>query len=266
LGAPAISDSGTPDSSASASRTPPSSAPAPSAPASSTSAPSSNAKKRTPSASNLVLAFLDCEFGGLDPELHDITEVAVIATDYRLAELARGEWKVRARAERISEEGAAIGGYSEEAWRDAPPLRQVLGELNGLLPANALVVPAGQNVRMDVAFLERAYRHCQIPYPFDYHVIDLVTLFYTWSLLTGERVSALSLRQAALTAGLIDSAIPHRAMADAELTLETFRHFIGRLAPREPADWIPTPKDLAKILAKDRAEDRADGADDTAEP
>jgi len=188
---------------------------------------------------------MDCEFGGLDPELHDITEIAVVVTDYRLAELARGEWKVFARADRISEEGAAIGGYDEEAWQGAPPLRQVLRELSDLMPANRLVVPAGQNVRMDVAFLERGYRGCGIPFPFDYHVIDLATLFYTWSLISGERVSALSLRQAALTAGLIENAIPHRAMADATLALETFRHFIGRLALREPADWLPEAKDCA---------------------
>jgi len=188
---------------------------------------------------------MDCEFGGLDPELHDITEIAVIVTDYRLAELARGEWKVRARAERISEEGASISGYDEEAWRGSPPLRQVLGELGELLPADSLAVPAGQNVRMDVAFLERAYRRCELPFPFDYHVIDLATLFYAWSLVSGEWVSALSLRQAALTAGLIDSAIPHRAMADAELTLETFRHYIGRLAPRAPSDRLPPATDRA---------------------
>jgi len=188
---------------------------------------------------------MDCEFGGLDPELHDITEIAVVVTDYRLAELARGEWKVFARADRISEEGAAIGGYDEEAWKDAPPVRQVLQELSDLMPANALVVPAGQNVRMDVTFLERAYRGCEIPFPFDYHVIDLATLFYSWSLISGEQVSALSLRQAALTAGLIDHAVPHRAMADTTLTLETFRHFIGRLALREPADWLPEAKDCA---------------------
>jgi DNA polymerase III epsilon subunit-like protein len=186
---------------------------------------------------------MDCEFGGLDPELHDITEIAVVVTDYRLAELARGEWKVFARADRISEEGAAIGGYDEEAWRGAPPLRQVLQELSDLLPSNALVVPAGQNVRMDVIFLERGYRSCGIPFPFDYHVIDLATLFYTWSLISGERVSALSLRQAALTAGLIEHAVPHRALADAVLTLETFRHFVGRLALRDPADWLPEAQD-----------------------
>jgi oligoribonuclease (3'-5' exoribonuclease) len=186
-----------------------------------------------------AFAFLDCEFGGLDPELHDITELAVIVTDYRLAELASGEWKIRGRPERITREAAAISGWSAEAWADAAPLRQALSELLGLLPARKAVVPAGQNVRMDVQFLERAFKRCEIPYPFDYHVIDLATLFYAWSLVTGEPVATLSLRQAAATAGLIDGPIPHRAMADTRLTLESFRHYVGRLAPRPPSELPP---------------------------
>jgi hypothetical protein len=66
----------------------------------------------------------------------------------------------------------------------------------------------------------------------------LATLFYSWSLVTGEPLSALSLRQAALTAGLIEDSVPHRAMADTELTLDSFRHFIGRLAPRDAIDRL----------------------------
>ena len=74
-------------------------------------------------------------------------------------------------------------------------------------------------------------------------MIDLATLFYSWSLVAGETVSALSLRQAATTAGLLDGqSVPHRAMADARLTLEAFRHFIGRLAPRDPAEVLPGSK------------------------
>ena len=191
--------------------------------------------------SEFVFAFLDCEFGGLDPELHDITEVALILTDYRLAELSSGEWKVAARAARITEEAAAISGYDAEAWRDAPHVREVLTQMSAMMPAGKVVVPAGQNVRMDVAFLERAFRGCGIPYPFDYHVIDLATLFYSWSLVSGETVSALSLRHAATTAGLTDGNVPHRAMADARLTLDTFRHYIGRLSPRDPAETAPSP-------------------------
>ena len=58
-----------------------------------------------------AFAFLDCEFGGLDPELHDITEVGVILTDYRLVEIGTREWKVRARPDRITPEAAEISGY-----------------------------------------------------------------------------------------------------------------------------------------------------------
>jgi len=188
---------------------------------------------------DFVFAFMDCEFGGLDPELHDITEVAIVVTDYRLAELASGEWKIRAREDRITRKAAEISGYSAEAWKDALPVRQVLGEIAELLPRGRTAVPAGQNVRMDVQFVERAYRNCGLPYPFDYHVIDLATLFYAWSLVAGVEVSALSLRQAATTAGLLDGGVPHRAMADTRLTLDTFRHYIGRLAPRPASDAAP---------------------------
>jgi DNA polymerase-3 subunit epsilon len=189
---------------------------------------------------DFAFAFLDCEFGGLDPELHDITEVGVIVTDYRLAELDSGSWKVRARAERISPEAAEISGYDPGAWADAPGIREVLRGVVELLPKGKTVVAAGQNVRMDVLFLERAFRSCSIPYPFDYRVIDLATLFYVWSLVAGEDAAALSLRQAATTAGLIDGPVPHRALDDARLTLETFRHYVGRLALR-PLSEAPPP-------------------------
>ena len=187
-----------------------------------------------------AFAFLDCEFGGLDPELHDITEIGIIVTDYRLRELETGEWKIRPRPERVSPEAAEIFGYDEAVWAQAPPIREVLTAVVDLLPKDKTVVPAGQNVRMDVTFLERGFKSCGLPYPFDYHVIDLATLFYSWSLVSGETVAALSLRQAATTAGLLgEDGVEHRALADARLTLETFRHFIGRLAPRDPTEPVP---------------------------
>jgi oligoribonuclease (3'-5' exoribonuclease) len=194
-----------------------------------------------------ALAFLDCEFGGLDPERHDITEIGVVVTDYRLAELASGEWKVLARPERITAEAAAIFGYDAEQWkREGVGIRQALRELAALLPAGHTVIPAGQNVRMDVMFLERAYKACALPCPFDYHVIDLATLFYAWSLIAGEPVPALSLRQAASHAGLSRSGTAHHALEDARLTLDTFRHFIGRLALRRaPHEATMLPERIA---------------------
>jgi len=191
--------------------------------------------------SKFVFAFLDCEFGGLDPEIHDITEVAVILTDYRLVELARREWRVNARPERISKEAAEIFGYDPELWAKAPSWGKVVEELVDFLPSDKTVVPAGQNVRMDVIFLELGFKKAGVPFPFDYHVIDLATLYYAWSLVAGETIPALSLRQSATTAGLLEGAVAHRALADAELTLDVFRHFIGRLSIREPADFVSPP-------------------------
>ncbi|HPG28769.1 MAG: 3'-5' exonuclease [Spirochaetaceae bacterium] len=189
-----------------------------------------------------VFAFLDCEFGGLDVDLHDLTEVGLILTDARLEEQAEAQWRVRARPERITKEAAAIFGYDEALWAEAPPLRQVLEAIVAMLPKDRKVVPAGQNVRMDVLFLERAFRKCDIPYPFDYHVLDLATLYYSWSLVAGEPARAISLRQAATTAGLLGKdGVAHRALEDARLTLECFRHYIARLAPREPAELPEIP-------------------------
>ncbi len=187
--------------------------------------------------SEFAFAFLDCEFGGLDVEIHDLTEVGIILTDARLEESVEAQWRVRARPERVSPEAAKIFGYDEEVWAKAPGVREVLTEIVEMLPKDRKVIPAGQNVRMDVIFLERAFKNCGIPYPFDYHVLDLATLFYSWSLVAGEPARSISLRQAATTAGLLGSeGVAHRALEDARLTLECFRHYIARLAPREPAE------------------------------
>lgn len=191
---------------------------------------------------DFVFAFLDCEFGGLDFTAHDITEVGVILTDYRLVELASAHWRVSFRFDRSTPEARKIFGYDPKLWESAVPVRQMLTELAAMCPEGKTTVPAGQNVRMDVLYLEQAFKSCELPYPFDYHVIDLATLYYAWSLVAGEVNSSLSLRHAATTAGLIDGAVPHRALEDARLTLESFRHYIGRLSPRDP---VISPSDPA---------------------
>ena len=86
-----------------------------------------------------AFAFMDCEFGGLDPERHDITEVAVVLTDYRLEELASAEWKIAARADRISPEAAQISGYTalmlpaDSVYIDVP--------LPSLMPGQSFTFP-----------------------------------------------------------------------------------------------------------------------------
>ena len=174
-----------------------------------------------------------------------------VALAVRLSDVEMGIWQALLQTgESIATEAEYEHGYNRNVRDDlvrmvsfrlgreihAVPIRQALGEIVAMCPDGFKVVPSGQNVRMDVMFLERAFRECAIDYPFDYHVIDLATLFYAWSLVAGETVSALSLRQAATTAGLVKGAVPHRALADSRLTLETFRHYVGRLSLRPASE------------------------------
>ena len=71
---------------------------------------------------------------------------------------------MRARPGADLAEAAEIQGYDAEVWEaEALPLRQVLDEMSELLPKDKKVVPAGQNVRMDVNFLERGTAPARSP-------------------------------------------------------------------------------------------------------
>ena len=81
-----------------------------------------------------------------------------------------------------------------------------------------------------------------MPWPFDYHVIDLATLYYAWSLVAGETGPRALAAPGGEPGGAREGPVPHRAMADARLTLDTFRHYVGRLALRRPpSDDPPAP-------------------------
>ena len=66
-----------------------------------------------------------------------------------------------------------------------------------------------------------------------------------------RRVSVLSrsLRQAASHAGLARSGTAHHALEDTRLTLETFRHFVGRLSLRRPLEDGPAVEAVVREVA-----------------
>ena len=83
---------------------------------------------------------------------------------------------------------------------------------------------AGHNVGFDRAFLEAAWRVTSGPPPdIDHHTVDTATL--AWPLLAAGRIKSLSLVAVctALGIGLHD---PHRALSDAERSLEIARRLL----------------------------------------
>lgn len=177
------------------------------------------------------LAFVDVETTGLDPTRHEIIEIGVVAADPRTLE-TRGMLDVRVRPARIDDADPAalrINGWSVDAWKDAVPLDIALVRVKPLLDGALL---AGHNVSFDRAFLDAAWRATGVAAPdVDHHVLDTATL--AWPLHAAGVVESLSLGVVCKALG-IDLEQPHRALADAQRSLEVARRLLpdARLTSR----------------------------------
>jgi DNA polymerase-3 subunit epsilon len=186
-------------------------------------------------------AFVDLETTGLDPRRHEIIEIAVVRADPRTLE-ATGMLDLRVRPGRIEDaDPAALGinGWSVDAWNDAVPLDVALVRAKPLLEGALL---AGHNVSFDRAFLDAAWSASGVPAPdLDHHVLDTAAI--AWPLHAAGLVESLSLDVVCKALG-IDAGQPHRALADAQRSLEVAR----RLLP--DADLVSR---IRSLVADERA-------------
>ena len=170
-----------------------------------------------------TLAFLDLETTGLDPERHEILDIGVIRVrGDTLAEITHTD--VRVRPERLANacpQALAISGYSERGWRHAAALREALIWISPYLKGASL---AGHNVAFDRAFLDAAWERTGITPPaMDHHSLD--TMMLCWPLLAAGVVESLSLGAVTDYLGL-ERPEPHRALADAESSLQVARRLV----------------------------------------
>jgi DNA polymerase-3 subunit epsilon len=169
------------------------------------------------------LAFVDLETTGLDPRRHEIIEIAVVCADPRSFETT-GMMDLRVRPGRIEDADPAalrINGWSAEAWRDAVSIDVALVRVRPLLDGALL---AGHNVSFDHTFLDAAWRATGVGVPdVDHHLLDTATL--AWPLYAAGLVESLSLDAVCDALG-IDIGRPHRALADAQRSLELARRLL----------------------------------------
>ncbi len=174
-----------------------------------------------------TLAFIDLETTGLDASRHEVLEVAVLRVDARSLKVL-AEYEARVRPTRLADahpEALAVCGYSDEEWRDALSLEEVLATVTPLLTGTLV---AGHNTSFDWGFLVESYRSTALPLPsVDYHRLDTASL--AWPLLATGEVESLSLNALAKHFGLHRPS-PHRAMADARCALELARCLAVRMA------------------------------------
>lgn len=166
------------------------------------------------------LLFIDLEMTGLNPLTHEIVEVGAIVVNGRTLEVEK-EYEAKVLPKNIAtatQEALDINGYSPEKWKDARPLSDVLQELRSMAP-KAMI--AGWNVWVDAKFLEIAYLNENIPWEFDYHVLDVVPMAWEYAQKDPElkelRLSALCERIGVPRDNL------HQALADIQVTVAAFK-------------------------------------------
>lgn len=82
-------------------------------------------------------------------------------------------------------------GLSSEQLKTAPPLYQVLNLLRKYVEecidvedTTQHVSLYSQNSHFDMGFLRKAYQSCGLDFPFDYHTLDLPSMYTVWHLQT----------------------------------------------------------------------------------
>lgn len=175
------------------------------------------------------LAFIDLETSGLDPELHEILEIGVIVTDFKLKELGSLNCKViPVYIEGAEEKALKTCGYDKELWeKEAIPLKEALKKLNKLVPFKEKAIPVGHNIkRFDIPFMRKAYKEEGIFDILSWTMIDTWDLAATYKVISGEQLPNFKLGTLASHFG-IEIKTAHRAMDDIRANLEIFKELAG---------------------------------------
>ncbi len=123
------------------------------------------------------LLFIDLEMSGLEPDKHEILEVAALLVDPDNFEI-KSSYYAKINPEHISSadpQALEVVGYDPKNWHDAIPLRQMLIELSALAP-NCIL--AGWSIQNEWDFLLSALKKENLPYFFHNYLLEVSTLVY----------------------------------------------------------------------------------------
>lgn len=169
------------------------------------------------------LAFIDVETSGLDPQTHEIIELACIicsrgesASDLTIEK--EFEVKIQMQHPELAEPDALrVNGYNPADWIFAYTLPQALEMLNK--EAKDCVFVA-HNVCFDWGFVEQSYKKAGMTHEFHNHKID--TLSIAFAKLQGSDAKHLSLRALCERFGIVNEKA-HTALADTRAMVEVFK-------------------------------------------
>jgi DNA polymerase-3 subunit epsilon len=116
----------------------------------------------------MILTVFDTETTGLDPDKHEILEVALLSfiLDRDGNHYILKEYESKIRPEQIhlaNPKALEINGYTEEAWAGAPSFKNVIEEVRSIVGKSDLLL--GQNLIFDMRFVDEQCRRNNVECP-----------------------------------------------------------------------------------------------------
>lgn len=174
------------------------------------------------------LAFVDLETTGLDPDVHEIIEIAMVqARQPDLHVLEEWDCKIRpSRIETATPKALEVNGYTPEGWGNAVSLQAAM---NQFIVRKHRAILVAYKVDFDSSFLKRAMKEtghaADGTDPLGYYVLDGLSM--AWQALYGA-VPQFRLSAIALYLGLEPEPEPHSALNGARLLYQVYHKLRGR--------------------------------------
>lgn len=132
-----------------------------------------------------VLAFLDVETTGLDPQKHEVIQVGVvlarqIARDGNMGPSIEKieEFEIKIKPERIEdaeEDALRVNGYDEAEWMFAPDLKNAMEFLAKKLEGT---VQVSHNLTFDAAFMEKSFERAGMENTMARYKLDTISIAF----------------------------------------------------------------------------------------
>jgi DNA polymerase-3 subunit epsilon len=132
-----------------------------------------------------ILAFLDVETTGLDPQKHEVIQIGVVLAKQfpRNGNQGAGiekieEFEIKIKPERIEdaeEDALRVNGYNEADWMFAPDLKNAMEFLEKKL---AGTIQVSHNLTFDAAFLEKSFERAGIENSMARYKLDTISIAF----------------------------------------------------------------------------------------
>lgn len=177
------------------------------------------------------LAFIDTETSGLDPDKHEIIELAVVLVRQvdrpgkgpKLEVIAEKDWKIKMTNREAAEDQALrVNGYNEVDWMFALDLESALREFAKLTEGATFV---SHNLTFDYAFVSKAFAKTGVENKMHYGKLDTISIAFA-RLYDIPQATSFSLKALAALFK-IENKKAHTALADTVTLVEIYKKMMG---------------------------------------